>query len=117
MEIVLILANSTDLNESPEYLFRCLFLLNMLYKGLILHLEESFFFTDKQKALMRDCIYNIENTDLEIEVSGIYLHLLKYFDTHRCSSPTVSFYALRINLLKYNYPKVITQRLWHIYRC
>ena len=31
---------------------------------------------DKQKALRRDCIYNIENMDLEIGVSGVYLHLL-----------------------------------------
>ena len=30
---------------------------------------------NKQKALRRDCIYNIENTDLEIGVLGIYLHL------------------------------------------
>ena len=76
MEIVFILAYSADLNESPEYLFRCLFLSYMLYKGLILHLEESVFCTDKQKAFRRECIYNIENTDLEIEVSGVYLHLL-----------------------------------------
>ena len=26
--------------------------------------------------LRRDCIYNFENTDLEIGVSGVYLHLL-----------------------------------------
>ena len=26
---------------------------------------------DKQQALRRDCIYNIENTDLEIGVSGV----------------------------------------------
>ena len=39
---------------------------------------------DKQKALRRDCIYNIENTDLEIGVSGIYIHLLSYLNTHRC---------------------------------
>ena len=33
---------------------------------------------DKQKALRCDCIYNIENTDIVIEigVSGVYLHLL-----------------------------------------
>ena len=30
--------------------------------------------TDKQKALGPDCIYTIENTDLEIGVSGLYLH-------------------------------------------
>ena len=55
---------------------------------------------DKQKFLRCDSIYNIENADLEIGVSGVYLHLLLYFDTHRCYSPTCSFYALRINLLK-----------------
>ena len=29
---------------------------------------------DKQKALRDDCIYNIENTDLDIGVLGVYLH-------------------------------------------
>ena len=38
---------------------------------------------DKQNTLRHDCIYNIENSDLEIGVSGVYLHLLYYFDTHR----------------------------------
>ena len=39
---------------------------------------------NKQIALRRDCIYNIENMDLEIWISGVYLHLLyMYFDTHR----------------------------------
>ena len=55
---------------------------------------------DKQKTLRRECIDNIENTDLEKGVSGVYLHLLKYVDKHRYSSPTCSFYALHINLLK-----------------
>ena len=32
--------------------------------------------TDKQKALKRDYIYNFENTDLEIRVSGILLRIL-----------------------------------------
>ena len=55
----------------------------------------------KQKALGRECIYNNENTDLEIGASGIYLHLLlEYFDTLRCPSSTVSFYPLRVNLFK-----------------
>ena len=45
----------------------------------------------------QDCIYNIENTNLEIGVSCIYLHLLLNIDTHRCSSPTGSFYVLNIN--------------------
>ena len=30
----------------------------------------------KRKALRRDCIYNIENKDLQIGVSGVYLYLL-----------------------------------------
>ena len=46
---------------------------------------------EKQKDLRCDCIYNIENTALEIGISGKYLHLLSYFDTHICSSPTRSF--------------------------
>ena len=29
---------------------------------------------DKQKAVRHDCNYNIENTDLEIGVSGIYIY-------------------------------------------
>ena len=37
---------------------------------------------EKQKTLRRECIDNIENTDLEKGVSGVHLHLLKYFDTH-----------------------------------
>ena len=32
-----------------------------------------------------------------------------------CSSPTGSFYVLRINFLKYNDQKVITKRSWYIY--
>ena len=51
----------------------------------------------------------------DIGVSGVYLHLLYYFDTHRCSSLKVSFYALHINLLQYNDPKVITQSAWYNY--
>ena len=31
---------------------------------------------DEQKALRRDRIFNIENTELEKEVSGVYLQLL-----------------------------------------
>ena len=46
---------------------------------------------DKQKALRRYCIYNIENTIPGIGVSGVYLHLLYNFDTHRCSSSAGSF--------------------------
>ena len=54
---------------------------------------------DKQITLKRDYIYKIENTDLEIEVSGVLLHILFYFEARRCSRQTVSVYALSINLL------------------
>ena len=50
--------------------------------------------------LKRDYIYNIENTDLEIGVSGILLRILLYFDARKCSRQTGSFYSLRITLLK-----------------
>ena len=30
---------------------------------------------DKRQVLRRDCIYNLENTDLEIGVSCVYLQL------------------------------------------
>ena len=67
---------------------------------------------DKQKALRRDFIYNLENTDLEIGVLGVYLHLLSYFDTHRCSSPTGSFlrithHAFEIEWSKGHYSEVV----------
>ena len=54
---------------------------------------------DKQITLKRDYIYKIENTDLEIGVSGVLLRILFYFEAHRCSRQTGSVYALRINLL------------------
>ena len=54
---------------------------------------------DKQKALKRDYIYKIENTDLEIGVSGVLFRILFYFDACRCFRQTGSVYALRINLL------------------
>ena len=49
---------------------------------------------DKLKALKRDYIYNIENTDLEIGVPGVLLRKLYYFDARRCSRQTGSFYVL-----------------------
>ena len=49
---------------------------------------------DKQITFKRDYIYKIENTDLEIGVSGVF-----YFEARRCSRQTGSVYALRINLL------------------
>ena len=51
-------------------------------------------------TLKRDYIYKIENTDLEIGVSGVLLRILFYFEARRCSRQTGSVYALRINLLK-----------------
>ena len=54
---------------------------------------------DKQITLKRDYIYKIENTDLEIGVSGVLSRILFYFEAHRCSRQTGSVYALRIYLL------------------
>ena len=61
---------------------------------------------DIQKALKRDYIYNMENTDLDV------YNILMYVDI---PDRLANFFALRINLLKYNGPKVITQSLWYIY--
>ena len=52
-----------------------------------------------QVTLKRDYIYKIENTDLEIGVSGVLLRILFYFEARRCSRQTGSVYALLINLL------------------
>ena len=54
---------------------------------------------DKQITLKRDYIYKIENTGLEIGVSGVLLRTLLYFEARRCSRQPGSVYALRINLL------------------
>ena len=54
---------------------------------------------DKQITFKRDCIYKIENTDLEIRGPGVLLCKLFYFEARRCSRQTGSVYALRINLL------------------
>ena len=54
---------------------------------------------DKQISLKRVYVYKIENTDLEIGVSGVLLRILFYFEARRCSRQTGSVYALRINLL------------------
>ena len=54
---------------------------------------------DKQITLKRVYIYKIENTDLEIGVSGVLLRILFYFEACRCSRQTSSVYALRINHL------------------
>ena len=72
----------------------------MIFYCSCIHSHQLATCIDKEKALRHDCIYNIENTAIEIGVLGIYLHLLQYFDTHRCSSPTSSFNVLGINLLK-----------------
>ena len=50
-------------------------------------------------TLKRDYIYKIENTDLEIGVSGVLLRRLFYFEARRYSRQTGSVYALRINPL------------------
>ena len=59
---------------------------------------------DKQKALMCDCIYNIENLDGEIGVLGVYLHLLYYNILTHIDVPVrlahFMHYNLHINLLK-----------------
>ena len=52
-----------------------------------------------QVTLKRHYIYKIENTDLEIGVSGVLLRILFYFEARRCSRQTGSLYALGINLL------------------
>ena len=49
--------------------------------------------------MKRDYIYKIENTDLEMGVSGVLLRILFYFEARRCSRQTGSVYVLRINLL------------------
>ena len=69
---------------------------------------------DKQITLKRDYIYKIENTDLEIGVSGFLLRILFYFEARRCSRQTGSVYALRINLFDIMIQD-ITQRSWYVY--
>ena len=54
---------------------------------------------NKQITLKRDYIYKIENMDLEIEVSGVLLRILFYFEARKCFRQTGSVYALRINVL------------------
>ena len=71
--------------------------------------------TDKQITLKRENICKIENTDLGIEVSGVLLRILFYFEARSCSRQTSSVYALRINLLNIIIQKDITQRSWYIY--
>ena len=52
---------------------------------------------------------------LEILVSDDYLHSTNnVFDTHRCSSPTCSCSAFRINLSKWNGLKVNTESSCYI---
>ena len=48
---------------------------------------------DKHITLKRDYIYKIENTDLEIWVSGVLSRILFYFEAPRCSSWTGSVYT------------------------
>ena len=70
---------------------------------------------DKRITLKRDYIYKIENTDLEIGVSGVLLRILFYFEARRCSRQTGSTDALRINVLNIMILKDITQRSWYNY--
>ena len=49
--------------------------------------------------MKRDYICKIENTELEIGVSGVLLRKLFYFEARRCSRQTGSLCSLRINLL------------------
>ena len=62
---------------------------------------------DKQITLKRDYIDKIENTDLEIGVSGVLLRILFYFEARRCSRQTGSVYALRISLLNIMFQKTL----------
>ena len=68
---------------------------------------------DKQISLKRVYNYKIENTDVEIGVSGVWLCILFYFEARRCSRQTGLVYAHQP--FKYNDPKNITQRSWYIY--
>ena len=54
-----------------------------------------------------DYFYKIENTDLEIGVSGVLLRILFYFEARICFRQTGSVYALRINLLNIMLTKTI----------
>ena len=60
-----------------------------------------------QVTLEHDYIYKIENTDLEIGVSGVLLRIQFYLEARRCSRQTDSLYALRINLLNRTIQKLI----------
>ena len=66
---------------------------------------------DKQITLKRDYIYKIENTELEIGVSGVLLRILFYFEACRCSRQTGSVNALRINLLFIMIPDGLNARV------
>ena len=46
---------------------------------------------DKQITLKRVYIYKIENTYLEIEVSGVLLRILFYFESRRCLDRLVQY--------------------------
>ena len=72
---------------------------NFIYYRCTTTLTKTNASIDKQITLKRVYIYKIENTDLEIGVSGVLLRILFYFEARRCSRQTGSLYALRINLL------------------
>ena len=96
--------------RQSRYLFKCL---RLLYRDSFSHIEckvnvigedhTKITITnvsiDKQKTLKRVYIYKIENTDLEIGVSGALLRILFYFEARKFSRQTGSGYAvLRMNL-------------------
>ena len=70
---------------------------------------------DKPKALKRDYIYNIDMLFWKKGFQTFIYIYYKNFDIHRWPSPTGSFYAFCVNLLKKKDPKVIDQRSWYIY--
>ena len=45
---------------------------------------------DKQKALKRDYIYNIENTDIEMGFLGVLLCILIFWHTYMFQTESVS---------------------------
>ena len=52
-------------------------------------------FIDEQKALKCDHMNNIEITDLEKWVSGVYVHFLYYFETFKKFQPGWLILAVR----------------------
>ena len=96
---ILMLSTNVD-QKSLETEFRLPFVARLATHSKRKHCNLAIF--DPRSSIVQrvfDC--RLPGMDLEIGVSGVYLHLL-YFDTNtiRYSSPTGSFNTLRINLLK-----------------